>query len=429
MKSCPPTLLVVLALALGVQPACQRAVNVRLAAPADWVPSEREAPRHDCSNTEYYVPDTAHLGFWPEKVVRVNLHVVDRERDPVSADSADIGRLGDLVRSASDKLATRIPLTLPADDPPPALPRQMRYHLTWDPARGPNDHGIYFHADDEVPFHYHSGRRRNLGDDTAFRRYGYRADTILNVFLLSVDPDSARSKTYRASDGGVAIGGRYIKLVGNWRDFDNPPGARINLAHEVSHIYSLNHAWLRNDGCDDTPAHGNRCWNYNEPPGCTEVTNNLMDYSALASALTPCQIGRMHAVMAREGTQQRKFLQPNWCRGREGGDVDLRDSFVLRHAADLEGDLTLWPGAYLEVRCRLSLPAGARLRVLPGATLVLAGGKLHNSCGYTWDGVEVITRGRRRGELRYTAGSAIENVAPGRGLPAAAATPPTPSGR
>ena len=80
--------------------------------------------------------------------------------------------------------------------------------------------------------------------------------------------------------------------------------------------------------------------------------------------------------------------------------------------------MTLLPGAYLEVRCRLSIPKGKRITVQPGATLALAGGKLHNSCGLGWEGLYVEQIGRKRGILKLLGdGSTIEDAIGGSVLP------------
>jgi len=282
----------------------------------------------------------------------------------------------------------------------------MRYVIS--PDTNATQRGIYFHYDEDMPYHMHNGVYQNRGSNEIFNKYKYRNDSILNVFFISHHPDSVASKTYGTGNAGVAFGNRYVKMAGNWFGLQSTWDVHKNFLHEVSHIYSLNHSWIKNDGCDDTPPHKN-CWNYNKSKGCLEVSNNIMDYTAFAIAFSPCQVGKMHSMMSREGSKPRAYLEPNWCEGK-GTNVELRDTFVLRHATDLEGSLTLLPGAYLEVRCRLSIPKGHRITVRPGATLALAGGKLHNSCGLGWDGLFVEKSGRNKGTLQLLGGGTIENL-------------------
>ncbi len=315
---------------------------------------------------------------------------------------------------SNEILEQRQRLLLPKGNNYPPLTTRMRYVI--EPDVDPSEDGIYFHYDEEMPYHMHNGKFQNRGDYKIFNKYKYRNDSILNVFFIAHHPDSVASKTYGTGNAGVAFGTRYLKMVGHWHDFKKPWEVRKTLLHEVSHIFTLNHSWIKNDGCDDTPQHNN-CWNYNVKPGCSEVSNNIMDYSARSIAFTPCQVGRMHASMAREGSKQRAYTRPNWCEGT-GQHAELRDSFVLRHETDLEGNLTLLPGSYLEVRCRLSIPEGHRITVMPGATLALAGGKLHNSCGLGWEGLFVERRGRLQGTLMLLGKDGIiEDALGGASLP------------
>ena len=394
--------------------ACSYTVTTRLAESGDWIILEDSGEKTNCLSSANFEIDSTHLDFWPIKYVRLGLHVIDRTSRPFSFDSINGPKqLRTLIRMSNEILESRQYLLLPKGNNYPPLTTRMRYVIA--PDADISKDGIYFHYDEEIPYHYHNGKFQNRGNSEAFNKYKYRNDSILNVFFISHDPDSVASKTYGTGNAGVAFGSRYLKMVGHWHDFQKPWEVRKTLLHEISHIYRLNHSWIKNDGCDDTPQHNN-CWNYNSPVGCTEVSNNIMDYSARSIAFTPCQVGRMQAAMAREKSKQRAYLQPNWCEGN-GTHAELQDSFVLRHETDLEGDLTLLPGSYLEVRCRLSIPEGHRITVMPGATLALAGGKLHNSCGLGWEGLFVERRGNKYGNLLLLGGGTIEDALGGSILP------------
>ena len=352
-----------------------------------------------CGGNAVSIPDTNHLGFWPIKTVRLAVHVLYQPSRPVPIDSSRGARTFDAALGRANAIL-REPkaMWMPADDPAPAWPSRMRYALAEDPdGEGP---ALYFHADDEIPYHVHRGRNINIGNRAAYRRYAESWDSVLHVIGLSHDPDSLASTTYMNSSSGVALGNRFIKLVHHWEDAGQLAPHAVNLLHEGGHIYGLAHAWGR-DGCEDTPQHSGKCWNFNEPPGCTEVSNNLMDYSAHASTFTPCQIGRMHARMGDVENLARTFLEPAWCEGRPGGRIVLRDSFTVRHEADVEGSIELMPGAYLDVACRLSVPAGDSIIVHAGATLRVSTGRLHNSCGLPWAGVFVVGKAPKRVCLEY----------------------------
>ena len=74
--------------------------------------------------------------------------------------------------------------------------------------------------------------------------------------------------------------------------------------HELCHVLGLNHPYEGFSNCADAPPHPNaqpsvgyfpQCWNINSAdPNCdapSKVSNNLMDYNADQSSLSPCQIG------------------------------------------------------------------------------------------------------------------------------------------
>jgi hypothetical protein len=135
-----------------------------------------------------------------------------------------------------------------------------------------------------------------------------------------------------------------------------------------------------------------------------------MDYNATQNAWTPCQIGRIHAVLSREDSRPRRFLRPEWCTLHADRGVVIRDSVTWQGAKDLEGHLLIEDGGVLTVRCRVSLPPGARITVQPGGTLILDNARLHNACGDEWEGIEVVRRGERRGEVLFLGEPVVEDA-------------------
>ncbi len=393
-------------LALTMQ--CNPRLQTRLTTHTDWQLLPEREVQTSCRESEHYIPDTNHLGFWPVRHIRLNFHVMDKRSLPSNLDSVRGGAQAlSIMHTANHRLSNPVRPWLPQDNPPPAIDPRFRFVAVSMPGKSAEE-SVEFHYDEEVPWHVHKGRNQNIGNDEAFRRYGRSSDSVINVFLLSHHPDSLASTRYKGGGAGVAIGDRYLKLVDRWTAFDKPYPQHANLIHEVGHMYTLRHTWAQNDGCDDTPTHRN-CWNFNEPAGCNQVSNNIMDYTAHSSALTPCQIGRVYAAITRLDSKTRNFVESHWCKGSAGGDVMLSDSLVLNHEVDLEGNLTLLPGAYLEVNCRLSMPAQHRITVHPGATLRL-NGQLHNSCGLTWEGIYLLSNRKQRGKLQYRPGASIENA-------------------
>lgn len=136
----------------------------------------------------------------------------------------------------------------------------------------------------------------------------------------------------------------------------------------------------------------------------------MMDYNAYQEALTPCQIGRIHAQVADEKNAQRKLLVRSWCHRRPVMDWLLTDSVSLNGARDLEGNVTIASGAVLRISDRVSMPNGGKITVQLGGKLILDNCRLHNACGLDWGGIVVEQKGKIHGEVVVIGTVKIENV-------------------
>jgi hypothetical protein len=136
-----------------------------------------------------------------------------------------------------------------------------------------------------------------------------------------------------------------------------------------------------------------------------------MDSNSMQSAMTPCQIGKMHSMMSKLGSKTRKVLRPTWCKLNPKRTVTIEKDFTWEGAKDLEGHLIIKSGASLTLKCRLSLPENAKITVEAGAKLILENGYIHNSCGKNWQGIEVQSVGNKKGEVIFIGEEArLENV-------------------
>lgn len=77
--------------------------------------------------------------------------------------------------------------------------------------------------------------------------------------------------------------------------------------------------------------------------------------------------------------------------------LTITEDTLLDRAIDMKGDIIIQEGKSLRLSCRVHMPKGGKIIVNPGATLILNGCKLHNDCGETWGGIEVLSLGENTG--------------------------------
>ncbi len=362
--------------------------------------------RRHCYESSAYVMDTLHKDHTPTRFLRVSFHFMNSS-DGTKNFAEDSGRIfvHKLMHVMQILFDTNIKLWLPKDNNIPVIPVNIKYTLTGDSL---HRDGIYFHYDDELYYYIHQGPRSNNADWDVIEKYGVGIDSVINIFIMPHHPDSARSKTYQSGCVGIALGNA-VKISGIYEKGVNEWNVRGTFNHEVGHVLGLYHAWTY-DGCEDTPMHNNKCW-VPEVPGCKDNTsNNMMDYNAWQTALSPCQVGIIHKNLSNTENPTRNLLIKTWCSYDAFKSVKIKDSIVWHGARDMEGDIEIYPGGTLHIKCRVSMPPGAVIKVHPGALLILDDGHLHNDCGKAWQGIQILRQNRNIGQVIKIGESKIENV-------------------
>jgi len=393
--------------------------------PSLTIPSSFDNSTTPCRVKEHYMPDTNNLDHTPIKYIRVNFHFMNGDNGTANFDErTGPPYIKEVMRVANNKLERNKKMRLPLGNKTPVIPMRYQYVLTGRD-NDPKDDGIYFHYDDELYGMINHGKGKNIFDKKVYQKYGIMKDTVMNVFVMPYPEDSLKSKTFKKFDNGVAFG-QWVKVCGwhyratkdtIWQangKYKVPYGkwyAMKLLNHEIGHNLGLRHTWRSNDGCDDTP-HNPNCFGKGKRPPCdTQWGNNIMDYNTHASAWSPCQIATAHWNMsAGKKPKLRNLLVPTWCEFKREAMVNVRGDVVWNGAKDLESHIVIRNGGTLTVRCKVSLPKGAKVIVHPKGKLVLEGGTLYNDCGEEWDGIEILSSKKHTGEVVYGPGAEILNV-------------------
>lgn len=349
--------------------------------------AEYERP---CSYNENSAPDEYTL----PKTVKVNVHFIDSPYEK-STWALDEGReyLKGVIDNANIRLGRNQKMNLPLGNDTPVLDPSFRYRIV---GAEEGDDGFYHHTDSLYYYYLDRGPMQNNYDKAVIEKYAVRPDSILNIFVISHPQDSLDSETYKAIGVGIALG-TSLKISGLYSNRKDPSwGWGPLLNHEVGHVLGLAHAWTKYDGCDDTPAHAN-CWDEVAVRGGTGrpceggFSNNVMDYNRSQMAFTPCQLGKVHKGFNRERAKTRGLIYPIWCEHDTTEKIIINSIVEWKGERDINKDILIQQGGRLDVHCRLSMAAGSKITLAPGAELhIHSHAKIHNSCEKKWEGIEVL---------------------------------------
>ncbi len=374
-----------------------------------------------CLHTIHYAPSAEFARHTPMRYIKVRFLIMQHTPgDPNTLQPEETPAYAKrLLEIVNYKLGLNEPMTLPVGNNTPVLPINYRFVLYIDTAKA-GDAGVDYAADSTMAYFNVKSSTSGHYDRRAYTQYAPYKGEVLTIVVQEHHPDSIKSATYSAKSTGTGFSD-WLKIVGAKQFLEktvNPDGSiaygghRANIfLHETGHSFGLPHTWNTNDGCDDTPMHAN-CWD-SSSPNCPDgiYSNNMMDYNNRQAALTPCQLGIIHYNFAKLGSAQRKYLVPMWCDYKADSTVNIYSSVEWNGAYDLEGDIVVQNSGSLTIRCRVSLPKGAKIIIKPKGTLILDGAHLTNLCGQQWDGIEIWGNEKNKGSLIVYKQPTIDNVA------------------
>jgi len=355
----------------------------------------------DCYDPNNYAPDDRYPQYQDVKYINTNVHYPNATNLKYNyTGQTAVTYSHDLINNANRKLIKNKKMNLPEGNTTPVYSTGYQYRLAKDPSTS-SGLAVYVDQDDEHWDYIKKGKGRNNYNKALIKRFAKNEDTQLNIFAMAYSPDSLARKGFKGGSAGIALGNS-VKIAGIVADGKGSGWKFATLLnHEIGHVFGLRHSWYKNDGCDDTPPNAN-CWGQTETGKCAGViSNNLMDYNNQQMAITPCQIGVVHKNMHKAGTKQRGLVIKDWCEYDSRKTMAVDDDFQLDRAVDMKGDIEVLDGASLRLSCRVHMPKGSKIIVHPGGTLLLNGAYLHNDCGDTWDGIEILTKGDKVGIVEY----------------------------
>lgn len=293
-----------------------------------------------------------------------------------------------LLFSANERLARNDKMNLPVGNETPVLDAKIRFELS----EFEGNPGIFFHYNKSPEYFIKNGIASNLYDRKVINKYACDPESVINILVLPFQPNQLKSGDQKLEQTAIALD-MAIKLPGP-KQIGTPAWTfAAILIHEMGHILGLRHTWNSNDGCDDTPLHSN-CWNQSEKPPCdTNYSNNVMDYNAHQSALTPCQIAKMHSEIMTPGKRGYRAAIDNRCEKSDQFEKRLNDYQHWRQPIGSSGNIVIEKGGVLYLRSVLHMAADTEILIKNGGTLILENATIYSSCSEPWKGIKCHPRG------------------------------------
>lgn len=334
-------------------------------------------------------PNTS-LEYIEKRQFKVHFHFFDNVDSTLNfKKEGAIEMVATLLKEANRRLQVNDKMNLPVGNDTNVYDAKIHYVL--DSLDGKP--ALFFHRERDVAYFIKNGKKANRYNRKVIYNYATNRGKVLNIFIMPFDPKQLENGEQKIERTAIALG-TTIKIPGMYQAKRSPKDYAGMLNHELGHVLGLRHTWQSNDYCNDTPKHDN-CWNTNQDPPCDGATsNNMMDYNAFQSAITPCQLRIMHASIADPGAIGGRIFEKNWCEKKIDKTIRIYNKERWKEPMLLSGDLIIEKGGQLFISNMVHVPKGAIIEIKKGGVLFLENATFYNSCKDTWLGIKCHAKGK-----------------------------------